>query len=296
MQYWLWSATQENWEIVARKKVWATYNKNVATKVRKGDIFIFYVKGTLHFKGAFRVASDWYETKELVWSDEIKEQKKKYPHQISLEVIQLGEANYKDLVPKLKFVEKKHALQVYVQGSGGWPVNFKKPIDESDYEIILMEIKKNPTPPPISEPITTPSIPPLIAPAKAPLTHSELITMLVELAEMFGKSAAREYLAGPYRYDAVWKRVKVGNPTKVFEVHDKGVLDSALAKLKHAYDIWSADLFLVVTKHEDKERAKLLLAGSFHEIEEVTTLIQPEEIKDMFEYKEKFIELEKKLR
>jgi len=298
MQNWLWSATKENWEILKNKRVWATYNRNVTTQINKGDILIFYVKGTLHFKGIFRVTSDWYEIKELVWSDEVKERRKKYPYQISLELIQLGEANYKDLVPKLKFVEKKYAPQVYVQGTGGGPANFRKPIDESDYEIILMEMKKNPTPeqPPVSELAATPSIPPKTVAAWTTLTHSELITMLVELGEMFGKSAEREYLAGPYRYDTVWKRVKVGNPTKVFEVHDKGVLDSALAKLKHAYDIWSADLFLVVTKHEDKERAKFLLAGSFHEIGEVTTLIQPEEIKEMYEYKKRFIELEKKLR
>ncbi|MBX5320362.1 MAG: EVE domain-containing protein [Candidatus Bathyarchaeota archaeon] len=282
MQYWLWSATKENWEILKIKRVWATYNRSITTQIKKGDVLIFYVKGTMHFKGIFRVISDWYETKELIWSDEIKEEKKKYPYQIDLELIQLGEANYKDLIPRLKFVEKKNAPQVYIYGTGGGPVNFRKPLAESDYEIILNEMKKKPVQPPVFEPTL--------------LTHSELINMIVELGEMFGKSAEREYLAGPYRYDAVWKRVKVGNPTKVFEVHDKGVLDSALAKLKHAYDIWSADLFLVVTRHEDKERAKVLLAGSFHEIGEVTTLMQPEEIKEMYEYKKKFIELEKKLR
>jgi predicted RNA-binding protein len=291
MQYWLWSATKENWEILKTKRVWATYNKNVTTQIKKGDILIFYVKGTMHFKGVFQVISDWYETNELIWSDEVKEEKKKYPYQIDLQIIQLGEANYKDLIPKLKFVEKKHAPQVYIYGTGGGPVNFRKPLEESDYEIILTEMKKKPRLP-VSEPTKVPTIPP----SQALKTHSELISMLVELGEMFGKCAEREYLSGPYRYDAVWKRVKVGNPTKVFEVHDKGVLDSALAKLKHAYDIWSADLFLVVTRHEDKERAKVLLAGSFHEIGEVTTLIQPEEIKEMYEYKKKFIELEKKLR
>jgi predicted RNA-binding protein len=287
MQYWLWSATEDNWEILKTKRVWATYNRNVTTMIKKGDILVFYIKGTLHFKGIFRTTSDWYETKELIWSDEIKEKRKIYPYQISLELIQLGEANYKELIPKLKFVEKKYAPQVYIYGTGGGPVNFRKPLDESDYETILMEMKKNPAPEPVSTSETH---------HLTPSTHSELITMLVELGEMFGKSAEQEYPAGPYRYDTVWKRVKVGNPTKVFEVHDKGVLDSALAKLKHAYDIWSADLFLVITKHEDKERAKTLLAGSFHEIGEVTTIIQPEEIKEMYEYKKKFVELEKKLR
>jgi predicted RNA-binding protein len=256
---------------------------------------IFYVKGTLCFKGIFRVVSDWYETKELVWSDEVRERKKKYPYQIDLETIQIGDANYKSLVPKLNFVEKKYAPQVYVQGTGGGPANFRKALAQTDFEVISAEIKKSPMQPSVLKPLSV-SPPPFLARPSVHLTHSELTTMLVELGDMFGKCAEREYSAGPYRYDVVWRRVKVGNPTKVFEIHHKGVLDSALAKLKHAYDIWSADLFLIATQHEDKERAKPLLSGSFHEIGEVTTLIQPEEIKDMYEYKKRFIELEKRLR
>lgn len=300
MQYWLWSTTQEHWEILKNKRVWATYGRRVTAQVKKGDICIFYVKGTQHFQGIFQVMSDWYDNKDLIWCDEVKEGRKIYPFQISLEQVQLGKANYKDLVPQLKFVEKKYASQVYIQGTGSGPANFRRPLDESDYETILMEMKRNPAQglpsQPTFEHVATPIMPSLTTHVSVPSIHSELITMLADLAEMFGKYAEREYLAGPYRYDTVWKRVKAGNPTKVFEVHDKGVLDSALAKLKHAYDIWSADLFLVVTKHEDKERARLLLAGSFHEIEEVTTLIQPDEIKVMYEYKKKFIELEKRLR
>lgn len=282
MQYWIWSVTEDNWEIVKRRKIWATYNKNAQTLVKKGDVLIFYVKGTLTFKGIFRVDSEWYTTNELIWADEIRESKKKYPYQINLGLIQLGEANYKKLIPKLDFVKNKNTPQVYIYGTGGGPVNFRKPIEKSDYETILAEMRK--TKMPKREEVV------------APPTHSELIEMLVKLAEMFGKCAEREYRAGPYRYDVVWKRVKIGNPTKVFEIHYKGVLDSALAKLKHAYDIWSADLFLVVVQHEDKDRAKLLLSGSFHEIENVTTIIQPEEIKEMYDYKRKFIELEKKFR
>jgi len=137
---------------------------------------------------------------------------------------------------------------------------------------------------------------PLPPPPPQPLTHSELAGMLVDLGTLFGKHPEKEHKTIPYTYDVVWKEVKMGNPIKVFEVHDKGVLDSALSKLKHAYDIWHADLFLVVTKHKDKEKAKLLLGGTFHGIEGVTTLIQPEEIKEMHEYKKRFDELERKLR
>jgi predicted RNA-binding protein len=296
MHYWLWSVTEENWEIVKSRKVWATYNKAVTSQIIKDDILIFYVKGTMQFKGIFQVTSDWYETKELIWSDEIKDERKKYLFQINLEIIQLGEVSYKDLIPKLKFVEKKYAPQVYVYGTGGGPVNFRKPLEESDYQIILTEMKKTSKTSQTVQLGPTPTIAPLPTSTETRFTHSELRTMLVELGELFGKCAEAEYGTSPYRYDVVWKRVKAGNPTKVFEIHHKGVLDSALAKLKHAYDLWSASLFLVISKHEDKEKARLLLSGSFHEIGEVTTIMQPEEIQEMYEHKRKFADLERKLR
>jgi len=286
MRYWVWSATKENWDIVKEKLVWATYNKGATKIVKRGDIFIFYVKGTLCFKGIFRSVSNWYETKEIIWDDEKRENKKKYPYQIDLQPIQLGEANYKVLVPKLKFVEKKHAPQVYIYGTGGGPVNFRRPIDKSDYELILEEMKKTLIPPPKPKSRLKPRS----------LSHSELKSMLVELGKLLGKHPQSEFASGPYRYDVIWKRVKAGNPTQVFEIQHGGVLDSALAKLKHAHDMWSANLFLVVTKHKDKEKARILLSGSFHEIGDVTILIQPEEIREIYEYKKRFASLEKRLR
>ena len=278
-KYWLWSCTQENWEVLKKNLIWATYDKKVTTMVKKGDVLIFYVKGTLSFKGIFEVASDWYKSKKKIWSDELKERRKKYPYQIDLKIIQLGEANYKKLVPKLKFVEKKQYPQVYIYGTGGGPVNFRKPIDESDYRLILNEMQR--------------THPPKVKLKR--FTHRELTDMLIELGKLFGKYPEKEYKSVPYVYDVVWKEVRIGNPTKVFEIQHKGVLDSALAKLKHAYDIWHADLFLVITRHKDKEKAKLLLQGTFHGIESITTIIQPEEIEEMYAFKKKFSELERRL-
>ena len=235
--------------------------------------------GLVSVFGIFQAVSDWYETNEITWHDEIKESKLKYPYQIKIQPILLGEANYKELVPELKFVEKKHAPQVYIFGTGGGPVNFRRPLNETDYKLIVEQMKKKITPVP-----PTPTLP----------THSEMITMLIELGEILRKYPEREYMSGPYRYDVVWKKTKAGNPTKVFEVQRKGILDSALAKLKHAYDIWNADLFLVITEPKDKDKARFLLAGSFHEIGDVTALMQPEEIKELYESKKRFRELEKR--
>lgn len=144
MQYWLWSAFEESWEVVRNRQVWATRDSRVCDMIKKGDVFIFYVKGTLCFKGIFKVVSDWYETKELVWDEEIRQNKKRAPYQIDIQPILLGEANYKDLASKLKFIEKKHNPHGYLMGTRGGPANYRKPLEESDYRLIFEEMQKNP--------------------------------------------------------------------------------------------------------------------------------------------------------
>jgi len=187
MHYWLWSITKENWEILKNKRVWATYNKNVCNMVKNGDMFIFYVKGTMCFKGIFQAVSDWYETDEITWYDEVKENKVKYPYQIRLKPILLGEASYRDLIPELEFVEKKHAPQVYIFGTRGGPVNFRKPLKESDYNLIYKEMQKKPTPIPTLVPTPTAPTPP-ITPVieEEQLTHEKIEGILLELGNLLG--------------------------------------------------------------------------------------------------------------
>ena len=72
-----------------------------------------------------------------------------------------------------------------------------------------------------------------LAPPKRLLTHQEAQAMLVEIGEWLGYTAAKEF----ERYDVVW-RESVTSPrlSHVFEVQISGSVDSALARLKHAYD------------------------------------------------------------
>lgn len=187
MQYWLWSVTKENWETVKNKQVWATYNRKIGNIAKKGDIFIFYVKGTWCFKGIFKALSDWYETNKIIWPNEIRENRKRAPYQMNIQPILLGEADYKNLVPKLKFVEKKHVPHVYLQGTGGTPANFRKPLEESDYKIIYEEMQKKPMPipPPAPRAVAPPSIPTPVEPImEEQLTHEEIEGILLELGNL----------------------------------------------------------------------------------------------------------------
>jgi hypothetical protein len=121
--------------------------------------------------------------------------------------------------------------------------------------------------------------PPPVAPKKGPLSHDEIKKMLVEIGRALGKHAEEEFL----RYDVVWKESALSpRISHVFEVQVKGKIESALAKLKHAYDTQRSKPCLVVADERNSKRAahflRPYLSGSFHEIGSVATVLGVEDV------------------
>jgi len=112
------------------------------------------------------------------------------------------------------------------------------------------------------------------------ISHKEAQQMLIELGEMLGRHAEAEY---DY-YDVVW-RDSAASPrlSHVFEVQISGSVDSALTRLKHAYDAQRSRPFLVIADERDTRFAGKRLSGSFHEILEVITIIGIGELKQLYE-------------
>ena len=143
-KYWIIAISEDNWEVVKKENVYGapeTPGARSPTKlIKSGDIIIFYVKMKSSksfggkFVGAFRVVSEWYREDKPLWPDEIRERKVKYPWRIRLEPIKLGIADFKELVPKLKFIEKKDKAQAYLVGT---PANLRRPIPEEDAKLII---------------------------------------------------------------------------------------------------------------------------------------------------------------
>ncbi len=144
VKYWILSVSEENWEIIRRKNIYGAPEskgfKPVMELVKSGDIVLFYIKkkGSRRlggkFVGAFRVASGWYREEKPLWPDETREGKVKYPWRVKLEPIKLGVADFKELVPKLKFIERKDRAQAYLVGT---PANLRRPIPEEDAKVII---------------------------------------------------------------------------------------------------------------------------------------------------------------
>jgi hypothetical protein len=69
----------------------------------------------------------------------------------------------------------------------------------------------------------------------------------------------------------------------VFEVQISGSVDSALTRLKHAYDAQRSRPFLVVAGERDRRFAGKRLTGSFHEIWDIITVIGVGELQRLYD-------------
>jgi hypothetical protein len=135
---------------------------------------------------------------------------------------------------------------------------------------------------------------PASAPEEAPreLSHSQAQQMLVDIGRMLGRFAEAEFEF----YDVVW-RDSPSSPrlSHVFEVQISGSVDSALTRLKHAYDLQRSRPFLVVADERAARFAGRRLTGSFHEIWQAITIIGTGELGRLYESLKAEEELLKKI-
>ena len=138
------TVTEEIWQVIKTTNVYGAPETQVSRSahnlIKPRDIIIFYVKkkGSQNlgskFVGAFKVVSDWYRDDKPLWPNETREGKVKYPWRVKLEPIKRGISDFKELVPKLKFIEKKDRAQAYLVGT---PANLRRPISEQDTMTII---------------------------------------------------------------------------------------------------------------------------------------------------------------
>ncbi|MFQ6135316.1 MAG: hypothetical protein ACE5KU_05840, partial [Nitrososphaerales archaeon] len=131
----------------------------------KGDILVFFVTGTNMFRGTFRIVSDWHRAKKPLWPDEVVGQ---VLYQCDLEIVQMDDAVYSELIQRLNFVTNKAFPYVYLRDSPG---NFGRPIDRPDYEIILEAMRV-----PTSE----------VTEEKKSMQHEDIVSKIVELGASLG--------------------------------------------------------------------------------------------------------------
>ena len=126
------------------------------------------------------------------------------------------------------------------------------------------------------------------------LDHDQVKAYLAEIGRLQGYVADEEYPIESARLDVVWRRVERSVPTFAFEVHIGGDIYHAMAKLKHAFDLWNSHVFLVAGM-SDKSKYQELLTGTFHEVEKQMRFVDITFVKQLLEKKRGYKEMERAL-
>jgi len=265
MNYWVWSVTPENWEVVISKNIWAVATELKTKKMSKDDFIVFYVKGSGTFRGAFKVDSDWYESNDLIWPDEIKDKEKKYPFQCDLVPITIGDSVFNELIPSLSFTKEKTIPQLSLRGTVTGPANNGQSITEADYSLIVAKMKE---PAPKVEP-----------PSKKISGHAEIISTLYEIGIALGFESHTNYdytrVGTGAILDLVWV-AKVPNLVEIwytFEVQSKGSIESLINNLLQSMNNPSVKKVIAVSDQKQLETIKT-------KVEEMNALTNT--AKDMF--------------
>jgi hypothetical protein len=111
------------------------------------------------------------------------------------------------------------------------------------------------------------------------VSHKEAQSMLVEIGRLLGLHAEAEF----EHYDVVWRESALSpRLSHVFEVQVAGSVDSALTRLKHAYDTQRSRPYLVIADERAARFAAKRLTGSFHEIWDAISVIGAGELKRLY--------------
>lgn len=129
---------------------------------------------------------------------------------------------------------------------------------------------------------------------EVPIDHGKIQELVFEIGRLNRFISEKEYPMEDERLDVVWRRVEKSVPTYVFEIQIGGDVYHALGKLKHAFDLWNSNIFLVAPEDE-LERAEHLLNGTFHEIKDKIKKISTRKTSDLYQQKRKWIDMEKEV-
>lgn len=287
-QIWILCGKPENWKTAFKDELWGLIPKFQGKwKYLQLTDFLFYyatnpIKGIIGFG---RVKAK-FKQNQPIWPDEIAQNEVLYPFRFEFQ------SGY--VLPETQWGIKQIKVQLPIGFYSG--INLLDDKDIIDkvadsikqqwntnlnfYDRIDTDNKKS-----TSESISSETI---------ELSHDKVKDMIFEIGKLHRYITEKEYAINSDRLDVVWRRVEKSVPTYAFEVQIGGDLYHALAKLKHAYDIWNSNIY-IVTSDEHRNKIDELLAGTFHEIKHNLNIISLKKINDLFSLQLKDAKLRKEI-
>ena len=282
-QSWLLIGSEKNWKVAfENNNLWGLKDfrelRSLWNMLREGDGLLFYVSKPIHgIVGFGDVVTKFKQTNPL-WPEEIRRNEVIWPLRFEFDIEYC-------LPPSLWKSQRytSHDLQMISR-----MVFQCYPIEEVNAARVALGLK----------PLLDTSLPPsgnLSATTEhTVVNHDDIKAYLVEIGRIQGYVADEEYSLDSTRLDVVWRRVERSVPTFVFEVQIGGDIYHAMAKLKHAFDLWNSHIFLVATMAE-KTKYQELISGTFHEVVDQMRFIDVALVKELLEKKRSYKEMERAL-
>lgn len=273
-KFWVLCGKPENWEIALKDEIWGLIPPfgGKWKYLQVGDWLFFYVTSpVIGVIGFGKVQAKFKQNKPL-WPDEILQKEVLYPFRFEFQ------SEY--VLPKEEWRAKRIRIRLPIGFYSGLNL-----LDDQDIIDELLEAIKRDWSVEIEYTAAVePSRPALLEEQplaeELELSHDKVKDMVFQIGKIHRYITEKEYGINGDRLDVVWRRVEKSVPTYAFEIQIGGDLYHALAKLKHAYDIWNSNIYLV-TEEGCRDKIDELLAGTFHEIRNVVKIISLEQIKHL---------------
>jgi len=286
MNYWLVVGKRQNWETAfeegniwglkeAQRRLWDSLNEN--------DTLLFYVTQPVGGIIGYGVLRTKFRQNRPLWPQELREHKLIWPLRFEFDV--------KLCLPPDKWCTNKLVSKQL------WPRAGFQLVSQDVGRELISSLRKYSTR--LAEASSIAETPhEFVTTTKnseeVPSSHDKIKKALVEIGKMQHLIAEPEYSFDIGRLDVVWRKVQLSVPTYVFEVHVGGDIYHALAKLKHAFDLWNSNIYLVAPQ-ADITKATNLLSGTFHEISSQIRFIESDKVEELFKRKRAYFDFEKEL-
>lgn len=271
MKLWILTGNEENWETAFNSgNVWGVREGGLVKrweKLQKGDLLLFYAKSPVKgLIGVGKVESKFKQDRPL-WPDEIREKKVIYPYRFDFQIL--------GVLPS----EKWHFEAVSVVDL---PLSLQAGVNTTSRQEVINELISR-----VSDKFDLSLESPDLAKEKPARKteqslHKQIRDKLVEIGQMEKLISEKEYPIDGERLDVTWRKVVRGVPSKAFEVQIGGNPHQALAKLKHAFDLWNTEPFIIVDRGS-MAKVQELLSGTFHELSPYIHVISTDKVQDLYE-------------
>ncbi len=273
---WIAVGSPEHWQLAFdHGGIWGLIDSHEKqwARVERGDLIFCYATSPVSgLVGYGRVTKTFRQDRPL-WPPEVQSNSVIWPLRFEFEILDLVDtAAWRLARIKLQEVSSYRLQSGFIE----IPLDLSAKLSTKFADTILQE--------------------PAQAKSPALTSHDDIQRVLVEIGSLQRFIAEKEYPMEKERLDVVWRKVIKSVPTYVFEVQVGGDVYHALGKLKYAYNLRNSRIFLVGDLKSFREKADLLLSGTFHEIQTAIQILNVERLSRLHSVKRELRALEEELR